>query len=203
MIVIGLTGSIAMGKSTISRQFAELGAVISNSDEVVHGLLENDAEVIQAVTELFPSAVCEGKIDRSTLGKIVFADDVALKKLEAILHPKVRMAEEACVAQAKRKGAWLVVLDIPLLFETHTEKRVDKVVVVTAPYEVQKSRVLARPGMTEEKFEQVLRRQVPDEEKRRRADFIVHTDKGMDESFAVVKDIVKTLKQIEEQKRGR
>ncbi|MGB1539863.1 MAG: dephospho-CoA kinase [Rickettsiales bacterium] len=201
MIILGLTGSIGMGKTTVTEQFASLGAATSNADTIVHGLLTADEEVITQIGERFPEAVGKGGVNRQKLGDLVFGNAQHIKWLERILHPKVKAAEVAFAQAAEAAGRWLVVMDIPLLFETGAEKRMDYTAVVSAPYEVQRERVLARAGMTEEKFEAILALQVPDEEKRRRADFVIPTDQGMDASLAVVKTIMDTLK-LKEQKRN-
>ena len=183
MIVIGLTGSIGMGKSTVSKQFSLLGAKVASADDFVHYLLKNDTKIIADIAKEFPNAVIDGVIERKILGKIVFADAQKLKILEQILHPKVVALEEKFVKKQRRLGAKLVVLDIPLLFETGAEKRVDYTVVVTAPKFIQRRRVLARTGMTAEKFAQIISTQMPDNEKRKRADFIIQTGLGKAYSF--------------------
>lgn len=197
MIIVGLTGSIAMGKSTVTSYFEKHGAAVTNADTLVHQLYENDADVIAEIMRLWPQAVENGKVNRIKLGAAVFGEPEALKKLEHILHPRVEAAEKTFVEQAKTEGNTLVVLDIPLLFEVGAEKRVDKVVVVSAPYEIQKKRALSRAGMTEEKFNHILSRQMPDAEKRKRADFIVDTGKTHLHSEAAVVKIIKALKQEE------
>lgn len=195
MIIIGLTGSIAMGKSTVTGFFEKHGAAVTNADIIVHRLYESDAEVIAEIKSQWPQAVEENKINRIKLGQAVFGNAEALKKLENLLHPKAEEAEKIFIRQAQQEGKWLVVLDIPLLFEVGAEKRVDKVVVVSAPYEMQKKRALMRSGMTEEKFNHILARQMPDAEKRARADFIVDTGKTHLHSEAEVVGIIRTLKQ--------
>lgn len=178
MIVIGLTGSIGMGKSTIARQCAMLGARTISADALVHALMQPGGAAFSAIAREFPEAVVDGKIDRKTLGAIVFPDASKLRRLEEILHPLVRTAEEQFAARMKRMGVKLIVMDIPLLFETGGERRMDMTMTVTAPGVVQAQRVLARPGMTREKFAEILARQLPDREKRKRADIIVHTGLG-------------------------
>jgi dephospho-CoA kinase len=197
MIVLGLTGSIAMGKSTVTRMFADEGVPTTNADAIVHNLLAEDKAVIDEVRTHFPLAFDEGKIDRRKLGPLVFGNAEAMKKLEGILHPRVRAVEMAFVLRHQRGGEPVVVLDIPLLYETGADSRVDRVLVVTAPAEEQRARVLARPGMTEEKFHQILARQLPDAEKRSRAHYIIDTDKGMDHSRAEVKKILQELKRLD------
>lgn len=195
MILVGVTGSIAMGKSTITGFFEKYGAAVTNADVIVHQLYESNPQVIAEVKSLWPQAIEDGKVNRIKLGAAVFGNAEAVKKLENILHPKVEEAEKAFVAQAEKEGKELVVLDIPLLYEVGAEKRVHKVVVVSAPYEIQKKRALMRKGMTEEKFNHILSLQIPDVEKRARADFIVDTGKTFSHSEADVVRIIKTLKQ--------
>lgn len=195
MIILGLTGSIAMGKTTVTNQFAAAGAATTNADAIVHHLLAEDASVIAAIAEAFPDAVTDKRVDRRALGNAVFGNDDALKKLEAILHPRVREAEVAFVLHAEAEGKWLVVLDIPLLYETGADSRCDKVVVVSASAEIQQQRVMQREGMTAEKFRNILARQMPDAEKRRRADFVIETDKGLEHSAAEVRRIMQQLEE--------
>lgn len=194
MIILGLTGSIGMGKSTVTAQFAEAGAATTNADTIVHGLLAEDKEVIARVGKAFPQAVENGIINRRILGNRVFGDDAAMQVLESILHPKVRAAEMAFILKAQQAGREVAVLDIPLLYETGADTRCDVVVVVTAPQAVQRERVLSRPGMTEAKFHDILARQLPDEEKRARADFVIETHKGLEHSAAKVREILHSLK---------
>ncbi|WP_395647230.1 dephospho-CoA kinase [Terricaulis sp.] len=175
MIILGLTGSIGMGKSTVARMFAEEGAPSFNSDDAVHALYAPGGAAVAPVSAAFPGVLADGGINRTALSKQVVDDTAALKRLEAIVHPLVAQAQQDFLAAQRAKGVKAVVLDIPLLFETGAEKRVDKVVVVSAPEEIQRGRVLARPGMTVEKFEQLLARQTPDAEKRERADFVIDT----------------------------
>ncbi|MDZ5697407.1 dephospho-CoA kinase [Chelativorans sp. M5D2P16] len=191
MIVLGLTGSIGMGKSTTARMFAEEGVPVHDSDAAVHRLYAGEAAPV--VEKLFPGTVVDGAVDRTRLTRAVVGKPDALKALEDLIHPMVRRDADRFVADHRRKGTPLVLLDIPLLFETGGENRVDKIVVVTAPHEVQRERVLSRPGMTEEKFAAILKRQVPDEEKRRRADFIIDTSLGMYAARLAVRDIVGQL----------
>lgn len=195
MKVIGLTGSIAMGKSTVTQMFADEGIPTTNADAIVHHLLAEDKKAISEVAARFPTAVQNGVVDRKALGALVFGNDQELKALESILHPKVRAAEMAFIIREQNKGADMVVLDIPLLFETGADARVDAVVVVTAAPAVQRERVMARDGMTEEKFARILARQMPDAEKRKRADHIVETDKGLEHSRLRVHSIIDELRQ--------
>jgi dephospho-CoA kinase len=178
MIVLGLTGSIGMGKSTTAALFAESGIPVHSADETVHHLYAGKAA--PGVEALFPGTVRDGVVDRDTLACRVLGDPQALQALEALVHPMVREEEEAFLAFHRSSGTKLVVLDIPLLFETGGKGRVDRILVVSAPAEIQRARVLARPGMTAEKFSAISARQVPDAEKRARADFVLDTSRGLD-----------------------
>jgi dephospho-CoA kinase len=191
MIVLGLTGSIGMGKSTTARMFAEAGVPVHDSDETVHRLYSGVAAPL--VEAAFPGTTAGGVVDRAKLGARVLGDAAALKKLEAIIHPLVRADADAFLARHRNAGESIAVLDIPLLFETGGRGRVDKVVVVTAPAEVQRQRVLARPGMTEEKLAAILAKQVPDAEKRRLADFVIDTGQGLEAARAAVAAIIAEL----------
>lgn len=188
MFILGLTGSIGMGKTTTARLFAEEGVPVHDADAAVHRLYEGEA--VALIEREFPGTTSEGKVDRAKLGARVVGDPQALKRLEAIVHPLVRRSETNFLDDTRRRGAPVVVLDIPLLFETGGDARVDAVVVVTAPAEVQRARVLARPDMTAEKFEALLAKQMPDAEKRRRADFIVDSGHGLESARAQVRDIL-------------
>jgi dephospho-CoA kinase len=191
MIVLGLTGSIGMGKSATAKMFAEAGVPVHDSDETVHRLYAGKAAPL--VEAAFPGTTQAGVVDRVKLGRQVLADPAALKKLEAIVHPLVRADADAFLDLHRAAGAPVAVLDIPLLFETGGRNRVDKVVVVTASPEIQRARVLARPGMSEEKFSSILAKQVPDAEKRRQADFIIDTGHGFDAARKAVEAIVSEL----------
>ncbi|TGP22164.1 MULTISPECIES: dephospho-CoA kinase [unclassified Mesorhizobium] len=191
MIVLGLTGSIGMGKSTTAKMFTDAGVPVHDSDETVHRLYAGKAAPL--VEAAFPGTTKAGVVDRARLAEKVLGDPAALKTLEAIIHPLVRADADAFLGLHRAAGAPIVVLDIPLLFETGGRGRVDKVVVVTAPAEVQRARVLERPGMSEEKFAAILAKQVPDAEKRRQADFIVDTGQGFDAARAAVKAIIAEL----------
>jgi dephospho-CoA kinase len=191
MIILGLTGSIGMGKSTAGKMFAEAGVPVHDSDEAVHRLYAGAA--VPLIEAAFPGTTHDGSVDRALLGPRVLGDPAALKRLEGIVHPLVRADADSFVARHRAADAPLVVLDIPLLFETGGRDRVDKVAVVSAPAEVQRSRVLARPGMTREKFEAILSRQVPDAEKRRLADFVIDTDRSFDETRAAIHALVHEL----------
>ncbi|QKC80955.1 dephospho-CoA kinase [Mesorhizobium sp. NZP2077] len=192
MIVLGLTGSIGMGKSTTAKMFAEAGVPVHDSDETVHRLYSGVAAPL--VEAAFPGTTVAGVVDRAKLGARVLGDAAALKRLEAIIHPLVRADADAFLARHRNAAESIAVLDIPLLFETGGRGRVDKVVVVTAPAEVQRQRVLARPGMTEEKLAAILAKQVPDAEKRRLADFVIDTGQGLDAARAAVASIIAELR---------
>ncbi len=191
MIVLGLTGSIGMGKSTTAKMFAEAGVPVHDSDETVHRLYAGKAAPL--VEAAFPGTTQAGVVDRVKLAGQVLADPAALKRLEAIVHPLVRADADAFLAKHRAAGAPIAVLDIPLLFETGGRNRVDKVVVVTASPDIQRDRVLARPGMNEEKFAAILAKQVPDAEKRRQADFIIDTGQGFEAARKAVEAIVAEL----------
>lgn len=191
MIVLGLTGSIGMGKSTTAKMFAEAGVPVHDSDEAVHRLYAGKAAPL--VEAAFPGTTVSGAVDRTKLAGHVLGDAAALKRLEAIIHPLVRADADAFLARNRAAGAPLVVLDIPLLFETAGRGRVDKVVVVTAPADIQRARVLARPGMSEAKLAAILAKQVPDAEKRRQADFIIDTGLGFEAARASVASIIAEL----------
>jgi dephospho-CoA kinase len=178
VVVIGLTGSIGMGKSTTARFFADAGVPVHDADAAVHRLYAGEA--VPLVEAVFPGVATPAGIDRAELAKRVVDDSAALRRLEGIVHPLVWREERQFLADADRAGAPVAVLDIPLLFETGAERRVDAVVVVTAPPDIQRTRTFARPGMTEEKFRALLAKQIPDVEKRRRADFVVDTSHGYD-----------------------
>ena len=187
MFVLGLTGSLGMGKSTTARFFAEEGVPVHDADAVVHRLY--DGEAAPAIEAAFPGTTTGGKVDREKLAARVLGDIGALKRLEEIVHPLVQEAERRLLAEAEARGEKVAVLDIPLLFETGGEERVDAVVVVSAPADVQRSRALERPGMTVDKLDAILAKQMPDGEKRRRADFVVDTSRG----FAAARGEVRAI----------
>jgi len=191
MILLGLTGSIGMGKSTTAKIFSEYGVPVHDSDEAVHRLYRGKAAPL--VEAAFPGTTRDGIVDRSKLAEKVLGDPVALRRLEEIVHPLIRADATAYLKPHHAAGAPLAVLDIPLLYETDGRDRVDLVLVVSAPYEVQRERVLARPGMTEEKFQKILAKQVPDEEKRALADFVIDTSPGMESVREAVADIIEKL----------
>jgi dephospho-CoA kinase len=194
MLVLGLTGSIGMGKSTTARFFAEEGVPVLDADAVVHALY--DGEAVAAIEQAFPGTSRAGRVDREELSRRVVGDPAALKRLEAIVHPLVRAAQARFLANAARSGAPVAVLDVPLLFETGGDRRVDAVVVVSAPADVQRARTLDRAGMTAEKFEALLQKQMPDDEKRRRADFVVDTSQSFDSARAQVRAILGSVRAI-------
>jgi dephospho-CoA kinase len=199
MFILGLTGSLGMGKSMTARFFAEQGVPVHDADAVVHRLYEGEAAA--AIEAAFPGTTAGGKVDRDKLSARVLGDSGALKRLEAIVHPLVQEAERRLLAEAEARGDKVAVLDIPLLFETGGEKRVDAVVVVSAPPEVQRARVLERPGMTVEKLEAILAKQMPDDEKRRRADFIVDTSRGFEAARAEVRAILDAVATMPKRRR--
>ncbi|MDX3977786.1 dephospho-CoA kinase [Shinella sp.] len=192
MIVLGLTGSIGTGKSTTAAMFRDLGVPVHDADATVHDLYR--IEAVAPVAARFPQALNDGAIDRKALSAVLAQSPERFRELEAIIHPLVRARETAFLDAERQKGSALVLLDIPLLYETGGEARVDKVVVVTCDPETQRRRVLARPGMTGEKFALILSRQMPDAEKRQRADFLIHTDGGLEAARKQVEEIVDTLK---------
>jgi dephospho-CoA kinase len=190
MFILGLTGSIGMGKTVAARDFAKLGMPVHDSDAVVHGLIGPGGDAVKAVGDAFPGVVNADAVDRGLLGAQVFDDDLALKRLEAILHPRVRAAELRFLGQHARLQTPLVVLDVPLLFETGGERRCDAVAVVSAPYRVQRRRVLSRSGMTEAKFKSILKHQISDYEKRRAAEFVIYSGLGRGFSLQRIRQIV-------------
>jgi dephospho-CoA kinase len=191
MFILGLTGSLGMGKSTTAGFFAEAGVPVHDADAVVHRLYEGEAAA--AIEAAFPGTTAAGKVDRIKLAARVLDDSEALRRLEAIVHPLVREAETRFVADAQARGAKVVVLDIPLLLETASHNRVDAVVVVSAPSDTQRQRVLERPGMTPDKLDALLARQMADSEKRRHADFVVDTSRGYEAARAQVKEILRAV----------
>jgi dephospho-CoA kinase len=188
MVVIGLTGSLGMGKTTTARFFAQAGVPVHDADAAVHRLYAGEAAA--AIEAAFPGTTDRTGVDRVRLAQRVLGDPDALRRLEAIVHPLVRREELRFLAGAEKAGATVAVLDIPLLFETGGDRRVDAVVVATAPADVQRTRAFERAGMTEKKFQALLAKQLPDAEKRRRADFIVDTSKGLDSARAQVHAIL-------------
>lgn len=191
MIVLGLTGSIGMGKSTTAKMFIDEGVPVHDADETVHRLYAGIAAPL--IEARFPGTVAGGIVDRERLSRAVFGNPDAMRDLEGIVHPLVRADSESFLARHRAAGAPLVVLDIPLLYETGGRERVDRVVVVTAPAEVQRARVLARPGMSAEKFAAILARQVPDADKRAAADHVIDTGAGLEAARRAVKALVAEL----------
>lgn len=194
MILLGLTGSIGMGKTETAKMFRRLGIPVYDADAAVHALYAAGGHGVGPIGAAFPAALREGAIDREALSREVLEDPDALKRLEGIIHPLVREQQMVFLREADRVGADIAVLDVPLLFETGGETRVDYVAVVSAPYEIQRERVLARSGMTETKFQSILAKQMPDAEKRARADFVIETDQGLDHAFHQVEAIVAALR---------
>ena len=199
MFILCLTGSLGMGKSTTARFFAEEGVPVHDADAVVHRLY--DGEAAAAIEAAFPGTTASGKVDRDKLAARVLGDSAALKRLEAIVHPLVQEAERRLLAEAESRGEKVAVLDIPLLFETGGEERVDAVVVVSAPPDVQRSRALERPGMTVDKLDAILAKQMPDDEKRRRADFVVDTSRGFEAARADVRAILDAVATMPKRRR--
>ncbi|HTZ79715.1 MAG TPA: dephospho-CoA kinase [Stellaceae bacterium] len=194
MIVLGLTGSLGMGKSTAAAMLRRLGVPVHDADAEVHRLLGPGGGAVKAVAKAFPATLAGDRIDRKALGHLVFDHPRALKRLEAILHPMVQAAERRFLARSRRRGVPVAVLDIPLLFETKGERRCDGVIVVSAPPAVQRQRVLRRPGMTAERFASVLARQMPDGEKRRRADWVVPTGLGKAVTLNHLKKVLREVR---------
>lgn len=192
MIVLGLTGSIGMGKSTTAKFFKQKGIPVYDADETVHQLYQ-DESVIKRITAIFDDCLTDNHIDRAKISRQIVQEPAKLVSLEKIIHPLVREKENAFVATHRKNGDKLVVLDIPLLFETGGLQRVDKIAVVSAPLEIQRQRVLQRDGWTEEKFQAVLTRQIPDSEKRMRADFIIDTSKGLEYAENEVDNIISQI----------
>lgn len=193
MIKLGLTGSIGMGKSTTAQFFREAGIPVNDADQVVHELYRGKA--VAPIEIAFPGVASNGVVDRQKLADYLSRNPAKFAELEAIVHPLVRAEEQAFLVRQKEAGADLVVLDIPLLFETGGQDRVDSIVVVTCDPDIQEKRVLARPGMTREKFDMILSRQMSDSEKRRRADFIVDTGLGFEPARQAVDNIIQQLRQ--------
>ena len=191
MFVLGLTGSIASGKSTAAAVFAEMGVSVFDADRAVHALYAGEAA--PPIEAAFPGVVREGVVDRDLLGAKVTGDKAALARLEAIVHPLVRAAETAFRAAAAAAGRRVIVLDIPLLLETGGEKRVDAVVVVTAPETMLRERALRRPGMTKARYDDLLARQMPDAEKRKRAHFIIDTSRAFDATRKQIADVMRAI----------
>ena len=194
MIILGLTGSIGMGKSTTANYFARQGVPVYDADAVVHRLLATGGEAIPEIIQTFPNVVINNGVDRQKLGQVVFKNSCALTILEGILHPRVQAKKQLFLACAGRRGAPIVVLDVPLLYETSGDRHCDAVVVVSAPKSIQRAGVLGRAGMTPEKLDGILKQQMPDTLKRRRADFLVPTGIGREANFRAVRQILSTVR---------
>jgi dephospho-CoA kinase len=199
MFILGLTGSLGMGKSTTAGFFAEAGVPVHDADAVVHRLYEGEAAA--AIEAAFPGTTADGKVDRNRLAARVVDDPAALRRLEAIVHPLVRDAKERFLNAARARGAKVVVLDVPLLLETAGDQKVDAVVVVSAPADIQRERLLARPGMTPGKLDALLARQMADGEKRQQADFVVDTSRGFDAARAQVREILRAVATMPQRRR--
>lgn len=195
MKIVGLTGSIGMGKSTTAQMFADEGVPVYDADAEVHRLYSKGGAAVPVVDAAFPGVAKDGAIDRAALSARVVGDASALKSLEEIVHPLVGESRAGFFEAARAAGADLVILDIPLLYETGGEARVEKVVVVSAPAAVQRARVMQRPGMTAEKLDAILARQTPDADKRRRADYVIDTSGGLDAARAQVRQVIAALRQ--------
>ena len=199
MFILGLTGSIGMGKSTTAKMFAAQGVPVYDADAAVHRLYAGEATA--AIEAAFPGTTADGQVDRDKLAKLVLGDPAAIKRLEAIVHPLVHLARERFLQEAEKSGAPIALLDIPLLFETGGDKRCDAVVVVSAPAEMQRLRAFERPGMSEEKLAVLLAKQVPDAEKRARADFVVDTSQGFEHARAQVREILQQVSTMPQRRR--
>ena len=192
-LLVGLTGSIGMGKTETAKMFARLGIPVYDADAAVHALYEVGGAAVPEIAKIFPASVKDGRVDRNVLAQFVTGDKAALDTLERIVHPLVAREQQAFLDAAQGAGAEMVVLDIPLLFEKGGHAHVDAIVVVSAPAHIQRERVLARAGMTPERLDHILDRQTPDAEKRAKAHFVVETDKGLEHAFEQVKVIVAEL----------
>jgi len=199
---VGLTGSIGMGKTETLKRFQRLGLPVYDADAAVHALYDKGGAAVAPIGFWFPDAVHEGSVDRAKLAELVAGDEAAFQRLEAIVHPLVREIENDFLDEVAKSGGDVVVLDIPLLYETGGEKRMDAVVVVSAPADLQRARVLSRPGMTREKLEAIHARQVPDAEKRAKADFVIETGHGIEHAFEQVKRVAAALKALAAGKRS-
>lgn len=201
MIILGLTGSIGMGKTTASDNFRRSGVPVHDADLAVHQMMSEGGEAVTSMSEMFPAAVRKGGIDRKVIAQEVFSNSKALDKIEKVLHPLVRLREQKFIANNTRIGNKIVVLDVPLLFETGGEKRCDRIITVSSPKYVQYQRVINRPGMTLEKLNSILSRQMPDVEKRKLSDFVVLTGLGKHFSLIQIKRIIRITKKWKGQKR--
>jgi len=196
MIVLGVTGSIAMGKSTVSTMLSRMNNPMHDADKTVHDLMKVNGKAYYEIAKRFPRAIETNSVDRTRLGQEVFGNPEKLKELENILHPLVREARDNFIRQQYRYRSRLAILDVPLLYETGGDKHCHKVLVVSAPYFIQRQRVLARQGMTQTKFHDILKRQLPDYEKRKRADFIVPTGLGKAYTYKALKRLMRSLSEI-------
>jgi dephospho-CoA kinase len=192
--VLCLTGSLGMGKSTAAKFFVEEGVPVHDSDATVHALYEGEA--VPLVEQAFPGSTSGGKVDRTKLAAMVLSDHAALARLESIVHPMVTASREKFLAEARERGAKVVVFDVPLLFETKADRSCDAVVVVSAPAEIQRQRAFQRPGMTDDKLAAILAKQMPDAEKRRRADFIVDSSQSFDHARAQIREILRKVSRL-------
>jgi len=193
MKIIGLTGSIGMGKSTTAKMFAELGCPVFDADAAVHTLYAKSGRAVPLIRAVFPDAVIDGAVDRKRLGHHMRADPLNLKVLESFIHPWVGEMRADFLKEALASNAKAVIFDIPLLFETGGDAQVDATIVVTVPAEVQRDRVMSRPGMTEELFQMILSKQMPDAEKCERADYIIHTDQGLEAARTQVAQVLERI----------
>ncbi len=194
MIVIGLTGSIAMGKTETAKMFRSLGIPVFDSDAEVHRIYSDDSEVIGKIAAVAPATVKDGHVDRKELSSYLMDHQSGLETIQAIVHPAIRRSQVEFIERCKAEGHDIVVIDIPLLFETGRGSDFDAIVVVSAPLEIQRQRAMARPGMTAEKLDYILSRQVPDAEKRAKADYIIDTSRGFDKALDAVRAIVRDVK---------
>jgi len=192
MIIIGLTGSIGMGKSTVAQRFTASGIAVFDADAVVHELYEDEA--VSIIEAAFPGSTRDGRVDRTSLAQLLKNDKGALGRLEKIVHPMVRDKREKFLSNQESAGAQMVVLEIPLLFETGAQSHVDVSVVVSAPADVQRARVMERPGMSEDKLDALLANQMPDAEKRRRADYVVDTNRPIEDTGLEVDKLIELLR---------
>ena len=196
MIVLGVTGSIAMGKSTVTAMLSHLNNPIHDADKTVHDLMDMNGEAYNDIVKNFPGSVEDNRVNRIKLGREVFGHPDKLNQLESILHPLVREARDKFIRRQNRRKSRLVILDVPLLYETGGNNHCDKVLVVSAPYFIQRQRALARRGMTQTKFHDILKQQMPDHEKRKRADFVVPTGLGKAYTYRVLKRLMRDLGEI-------
>ncbi len=194
MIILGLTGSIGMGKTTASDNFSKIGIPVHDADQAVHEMMSEGGEAVVIMSEMFPASIRDGSIDRKVIAEEVFSNSKALNNIEKTLHPLVRLREKKFLGDCARQGKKVVILDVPLLFETGGEKRCDGVITVSAPKYIQRQRVFNRPGMTPERLKVILSRQISDFEKRKRSDFIILTGLGRYFSLIQAQKIVRITK---------